>query len=228
MIVCNELTKIYPTGRTGLDSFHYEIPSGTIVALTGGNGAGKSTLIKMLTGIIKPTAGSIDWHGQRFSYMPDDLEFPEVLTAFEALALLGALKNVDRDACQRLLRYVGLENVGHEKIGTFSKGMKQRLAFAQALLSDEEVLILDEPTNGLDPYWIKWMKESLLREKAKGKTIIFSTHELSFAESVADELIFFYEGNTLIRDSVDNLKKSGKSVEDVIVAELEGLIQDGS
>ena len=226
MIVIQELTKTYKTGKTGLHPLNYEISKGKIVALTGGNGAGKSTLIKLLTGIMKPTSGSVEWNGQSFSYMPDDLGFPEELTAFEVMKLLGTLKNADAASCQQVLEYVGLDDVKNQRIGTFSKGMKQRLAFAQALLSKEDVLILDEPTNGLDPYWIKWMKECLLQEKQKGKTIIFSTHELSFAESIADDLLFFYNGKSLIHDTLKNLRGSSETLETIIVRELENLEKD--
>ncbi|MCC5803595.1 ABC transporter ATP-binding protein [Rossellomorea vietnamensis] len=225
MIVIHELTKTYKTGKTGLYPLNYEIPKGQIVALTGGNGAGKSTLIKLLTGIMKPTSGSVKWNGQSFSYMPDDLGFPEELTAFEVMKLLGTLKAAESASCQRMLQYVGLEDVQHQRIGTFSKGMKQRLAFAQTLLSKEDILILDEPTNGLDPYWIKWMKKCLLKEKQKGKTIIFSTHELSFAESIADDLLFFYDGKTLIHDALKNLSDSSETLETIIVRELEKFVE---
>lgn len=226
MIQIKQLSKKYKTGNIGLHPFDFEIEKGSIVALTGGNGAGKSTFIKLLTNIIRPTTGSIQWGAQRFSYMPDDMEFPTNLTGLEAIKLLGALRNVEEEKCSRLLEQVGLYDVRNQKIETFSKGMKQRLCFAQALLSNEKVLILDEPTNGLDPYWIKWMKSFLLEEKRKGKTIIFSTHNFSFVDDIADELLFFYEGHLLIQNKVNTLKLHSSSIENTIVSKLEQLMQD--
>lgn len=223
MIKINNLSKRYPNKKYGLYPLNYEIKEGTIVALTGGNGAGKSTFIKLLTGIVRPTTGNITWNRKKYSYMPDDLEFPEHFTALEALEVLGALKNVKLSRCLNVLEYVGLYDVRNEKIGTFSKGMKQRLSFAQVLLADEEALILDEPTNGLDPYWLKWLKESLVSKKESGKTIIFSTHDLTFAEQIADEVLFFYSGSVLLQQSMQALSLKDNTLENIIVAKLEEL-----
>ncbi|WP_243290369.1 ABC transporter ATP-binding protein [Bacillus sp. FJAT-47783] len=219
------LSKTYKNGKVGLSPLQFNIQSGSIVALTGGNGAGKSTFIKLLTNVIRPSSGRIKWEGQRFSYMPDDLEFPPNLTAIEGLTLLGAIKNVDDDTISSLLKKVGLFDVRHQKIETFSKGMKQRLSFAQALLSDEEVLILDEPTNGLDPYWVKWFKNCLIEEKRNGRTIIFSTHHLHLVEELADEMLFFQDGNVIIKEKIKDITKTAKSLEEVIIEKLEDVFQ---
>ncbi|MEL3971722.1 ABC transporter ATP-binding protein [Rossellomorea oryzaecorticis] len=223
MIQVQSLSKTYKSGKAGLHPFDHQIPQGTALALTGGNGAGKSTLIKLLATIIKPSSGTITPGGRSFSYMPDDLEFPLQLTAIEALGMLGVLKKVDGKRSLQLLKEVGLYDARHQKIGTFSKGMKQRLSFAQAMLSDDDILILDEPTNGLDPYWIKWLKTYLKKERQEGKTIIFSTHDLSLVEDLADEMLFFYEGKVLIRGRVGELRGNGERLEDVIVKRLEEL-----
>ncbi|WLR41223.1 ABC transporter ATP-binding protein [Bacillus carboniphilus] len=224
MIEISQLSKKYRTGKIGFQPFTYQVPLGQCVALLGGNGAGKSTFLKLLTNNIRPTTGQVNWGEDQFAYMPDDLEFPANLTAIEAIKLLGTLKKVDSKKCNSLLKEVGLYEVRNERINTYSKGMKQRLSFVQTLLSDEKVLLLDEPTNGLDPYWVKWLKNRLLEEKSKGKTIVFSTHTLSFVEELADEVLFFYEGKVILQDNVKSLLQESRSLEDVIVEKIEKLI----
>ncbi|MFC6040684.1 ABC transporter ATP-binding protein [Paenisporosarcina macmurdoensis] len=220
MIQINQISKTYDTGKVGLHSLDLTITPGEIVALTGGNGAGKSTMIHLLTNILKPTSGTIDWGEKKYSYMPDDLEFPTHVTAWEWLKLLGAFKEVDDKKILRAATDVGLESQLHQRISTFSKGMKQRLAFAQTLLANEDVMILDEPTNGLDPYWVKWMKTTLDAKRKEGKTIIFSTHDLSFVEEIADVMLFFHEGKVLFQYKAQEWRAKPKSLESIVIDQL--------
>ncbi|MEH6943689.1 ABC transporter ATP-binding protein [Bacillus sp. JJ722] len=208
------LTKIY-SEKSRVEEITFPIHQGEIVALCGGNGAGKSTLIKMITGIIKPTSGHIVLDGiivnpiskdyrNSFSYMPDDMLFPRQLSAIEVLNFFASLRKAPKEKVAEVLEIVGLFEDRNRHIKHFSKGMQQRLSFAQALLADTPLLILDEPTNGLDPYWVYRFKEIIHDEKAKGKAILFTTHILTIVEEIADKAAFI-EGGKLIH--FDHVKK---------------------
>lgn len=201
------LTKIY-TKDSRVEDISFPIHQGEIVALCGGNGAGKSTLIKMITGIIKPTSGHIEVDGDivdplsldyrnTFSYMPDDMLFPRQLSAIEVLYFFANLRKVPKEKAVEVLEIVGLYEERNRLIKHFSKGMQQRLSFGQALLADTPFLILDEPTNGLDPFWVYRFKEIMHEEKMKGKAILFTTHILTLVEEIADKAAFI-EGGQLV------------------------------
>ncbi|UII56167.1 ABC transporter ATP-binding protein [Cytobacillus spongiae] len=210
-----DLTKIY-NEHSKIEQISFTIRKGEIVALCGGNGAGKSTLIKLITGIIKPTSGEVLVDGQPvqtiskqyrecFSYMPDDMLFPRQLTGIEVLRFFAGLRGSPKDRVDELLHTVGLFDERNRQIKHYSKGMQQRLSFAQALLADTPLLILDEPTNGLDPYWVYRFKEILQEEKQKGKAILFTTHILPLVEEIADQAAFIEKGKLLYFDQVTNL-----------------------
>ncbi|MBT2688459.1 ABC transporter ATP-binding protein [Bacillus sp. ISL-47] len=197
----------------------FTIQKGEILALCGGNGAGKSTLIKMLTGILNPSGGSLQLEGTpadptsktykaSFSYMPDDMAFPRQLTGWEILTFYSSLQGVETVRAEGVLKKVGLYEDRNRMVKNYSKGMQQRLSFAQALLSDAPLLILDEPTNGLDPYWVFRFKEIVREERDKGKTILFSTHILSMVEEIADTAVFLEDGKLLHHEKVNVLTKS--------------------
>ncbi|MGM9929504.1 MAG: ABC transporter ATP-binding protein [Bacillus sp. (in: firmicutes)] len=227
-----DLTKIY-NEHSKVENISFTIKQGEMVALCGGNGAGKSTLIKMVTGILKPTSGHILLDEQEvdpiskeyrkmFSYMPDDMLFPRQLSAVEVLLFFASLRNVPKEKVDDVLQLVGLYDVRKRLIKHYSKGMQQRLSFAQALLADTSLIILDEPTNGLDPFWVYRFKEILQEEKKKGKAILFTTHILSLVEEIADKAAFLETGKLIHFDTVDYLTKlSGQkqSLEQVFFAE---------
>lgn len=211
----DDLVKQY-SKRTQIGEINFSIQEGEIFALCGGNGAGKSTLIKMLTGIIKPSSGNIRLHGKvvnplendfkmLFSYMPDVMLLPEQLTAREVLRFFGQLRRVSNERVEKVLELTGLSEVGDQLINHYSKGMQQRLSLAQALLPDVKLLILDEPTNGLDPFWVYRLKEILLEEQRAGTTIIFTTHILSFVEELANRVAFLEKGKVIECDYVEKL-----------------------
>lgn len=200
--------------------FDYQLQSGKILALCGGNGAGKSTLIRLITGLIKPTTGQVLMNGlnrkkhkrnftKQFGYMPDDFFFQKKMTAKETIRFYAQLKQIDKKRYENVLEEVGLVDVLNEKVGNFSKGMKQRLLLAQALLATPNILILDEPTNGLDPYWMKEFCHLMLEAKEKGQTIIFSTHELSVAETIADEVMFLSTGQVISAGAMEVYRDVG-------------------
>ena len=194
----------------------FTIEKPEIFALCGGNGAGKSTLIKMLTGMMKPTAGKILMDGKvidpqkqgfkkLFSYMPDEMLFPRQLTGLEVLTFFARLRGINDEKVMKSLHQVGLFDVRNMQIKQYSKGMQQRLSLAQALLPDVPLRILDEPTNGLDPLWVYRFKEMIQEEKNQGRTIFFTTHILSLVEELADRAAFMQEGQLRYCDSVSSL-----------------------
>src|SRR5699024_6760467 len=135
--------------------------------------------------------------------------FQKGMTAKETIQFYASLKNIDKKTYENIMKEIGLLDKLHEQVGNFSKGMTQRLLLAQALLSHPDVLILDEPTNGLDPYWIKELAHIMLRAKEKGQTIIFSTHDLHIAEEVADEVIFLSDGKIIEHGPMTQYKQAG-------------------
>ncbi|MNC34244.1 ABC-type transporter ATP-binding protein EcsA [compost metagenome] len=193
-------------GRTVVQPVDYRLPAGQVLALCGGNGAGKSTLLRIVAGIAEPTSGTVRLGGRTWKedrtgcssilgYMPDDFQFGQALTAGETLRFYAALRG--KEALGRVdavLEEVGLTGVRNAKVATFSKGMRQRLLFGQALLGEPELLVLDEPTNGLDPYWLQAFAELINRRKAQGQSVVFSTHQLEAAEWTADHVILLHEG----------------------------------
>ena len=168
------------------------------MALVGGNGAGKSTLIRLLTRQEQLTTGDLVWHGDAdVRYMPDDVDFPATLTAEEIIRLLASLKKIPATEQRQVLERVGLWDVRKQYVKQFSKGMRQRLNLAQSLLGQGQLLILDEPTNGLDPNWIAALKRMMIEERDRGGTVLFSTHMLSFAEELADDVLMIHEGQMI-------------------------------
>jgi ABC-type multidrug transport system ATPase subunit len=193
-------------GKTTIvQPFDLTAGSGEVIALCGGNGAGKSTILRMVAGILTPTTGTIRAAGverranprvyaEQIGYMPDDFSFGGALTVRETLSFYARLRGVPRQRVDELLDWVGLAEAGKQKVSVLSKGMRQRLLFAQALLADPPLLVLDEPTNGLDPYWMDEFSEMVLHCRSMGTTVLFSTHQMQVAEWVADRALFLDRG----------------------------------
>lgn len=203
-----------------LEPLSYQLSKGKILTLCGGNGAGKSTLIRTIIGQIKPTTGKVILNGrtrkqhkseflQQFSYMPDDFQFQKTFTTKETMEFYAKINKISKTEYLETIKEVGLFDKLHEKVGNFSKGMNQRLLLAQALMAHSEILILDEPTNGLDPYWVKQFSDLMVRAKNKGQTIIFSTHDLHVAEQIADEVMFLRDGKVISKGSMEQYRGTG-------------------
>lgn len=201
-------------------SLDYKLSKGKILALCGGNGAGKSTLIRLITGTLKPTTGHVTINqldrnkykkrfSEQFGYMPDNFYFQSSMTTKETISFYAQIKNISKRRYEEVLREVGLLDKLNVKVGSFSKGMNQRLLLAQALLAKPSALILDEPTNGLDPYWIKQFCELMLQAKKNEQTIIFSTHDLHIAEQIADEVMFLSNGEVISKGPISNYHEVG-------------------
>lgn len=190
-----------------------QLTKGQVLALCGANGAGKSTVIRMIAGIAQPTAGRIEvgglqWRRERkayaeqLGYMPDDFQFGAALSAWETICFYASLRGIGKERAREVLEIVDLYEVRNKSIATFSKGMRQRLMFAQAILAAPKLLLMDEPTNGLDPYWMGMFVERVRELKDEGMTIIFSTHQLPVAEKCADVALFLHEGRVVSMGSV--------------------------
>jgi len=195
-----------------------KLGKGEVLALCGGNGAGKSTILRMIAGIMRPSGGSVrvngwDWtrdrsqYAKQLGYMPDDYSFSPGLTAMEALSFWAALRGVGKERVLEALELVGLEQKRSGKVQTFSKGMRQRLLFAQAILAEPPLLLMDEPTNGLDPYWMDEFVRLLGELKRRGHAVVFSTHQLQTAEEIADRVVFLIDGRKCGEGSVESYRQ---------------------
>ena len=205
MIRCVDVTKTYKKNR-GVQNIHFTLQQGQITTLVGANGAGKSTMIKLLTQQIQADSGQIEGvDKEQLRYMPDDLTFPDTLTAKEIISLLGQLKRVNAEQQKAVLEQVGLGDKSHLKVSQYSKGMRQRLNLAQSLLGDGQLYILDEPTNGLDPFWIAKLKTILTAHREQGHIVLFSTHHLNLAQEIADQVVMLHEGEVLDQGSIAEL-----------------------
>ncbi|MBS5266752.1 lantibiotic protection ABC transporter ATP-binding protein [Blautia marasmi] len=209
-----------------------QIERGSIYGLLGPNGAGKSTSLKMLVGLLRPTGGRIildgrPWQKESLSKIGSLIESPALygnLTAEENLLVHTRLLKIPKTKITEVLETVNLKNTGKKRVSQFSMGMKQRLGIAAALLNDPELLILDEPTNGLDPFGIQELRELIISFSEKGMTVILSSHILSEVAQVADTIGIISGGKLLFQgmpDSDENLEnfftevilKGGKNCE---------------
>lgn len=195
---------------------------GECVVLCGGNGAGKSTLIKLITGIDRPTTGNFEFTVQnkkKFGFMPDQMYFSPELTALEVLRYYANFLGVKEDKVCNLLKKVGLWDVRNQRVGSFSKGMSQRINLAQALLADVDVYIFDEPTNGLDPYWVIEFKKIIHDLKAEGKTILLTSHIMRDVVEISDRVIILFEGQVMEDGSLDEIysRQQCDNLEDVFL-----------
>jgi len=215
-----------------------EVRQGEIFGLLGPNGAGKSTFVKMLLGLLYPTSGHLSIFGQspkrvdikkRIGYLPEETNLYKHLTAEETLDFFGALFNISKaerkERTEQLLKMVGLEHARNRLVGEFSKGMARRIGLAQAMINDPDLLILDEPTNGLDPLGCKEIKELLVTLRERGKTVLVTSHLLSDLEDICDRVVVLYGGRVRAEGELDMLL-SIKEQTRVIVPTLDDVIMD--
>lgn len=217
------LTKKFGHQFTAVNDLSFSVNKGDVYGFLGQNGAGKSTTIRMLLSLITPTSGSIEIFGMplqanRAAIMQNVgavIEKPamyEYLTAYQNLKIFSALSGVSKTRLQLLheLDVVGLAARAHNLVRTFSQGMKQRLAIAMAMVNDPQLILLDEPTNGLDPQGIADIRNLILQlSRVQGKTVLVSSHLLSEIEQVATRLIIIDKGCKLVEgDSKDLFDKS--------------------
>lgn len=211
------LTKKFKKQKA-VNNVSLSIRKNSVYGLLGPNGAGKSTILKMITGMMKPTSGEILFENHRWTR--DDLkdigaliENPAIypnLTAMENLKVACTLQGLPKKRAREVIRMVGLENTGKKKVKNFSMGMKQRLGIGMAMIHNPKLLILDEPTNGLDPIGIEELREFIKSLPAKGITVILSSHILSEVAQIADEIGIIANGVIGYNGKInhdDNLEK---------------------
>lgn len=216
----NSITKTYNRNFEALKDFNLTLDSG-ILGLLGPNGAGKSTLMKIIATILKPSSGTVHLNGEDIQknpdairnvlgYLPQNFGVYPNLTAQEYLSYLAALKGLDAKSSKaridELLNLVNLPDVGNKRLSEFSGGMKQRVGIAQALLNDPQIIIVDEPTVGLDPEE-RARFAHLITEISENKIIILSTHIVSDIEATATKIAIIKNGINIVHDTSENILK---------------------
>ncbi len=214
------LTKIYRNSVVAVDEVNLKVPNGVIFGLFGHNGAGKTTLISMLVGLILPTKGSGKVLGydiiresieirRKVGLLPEGFGFYDDLTARENLLYLAELDGIPREKAiervEEVLELVGLKDAENKKVKEYSRGMKQRLGLAQALLKDPELLLLDEPTAGLDPAGAEDFRKLMYKLAKEGKTVFISTHLLQEVGMICTHAAILYKGRILVQGSFEEI-----------------------
>jgi ABC-2 type transport system ATP-binding protein len=223
MIKIEHVTRKYGS-FVAVDDVSIAIPSGEIVGLLGHNGAGKTTIIKMITGFLEPTAGTISVNGkeigaerravqQEIGYLPENCPLYPEMTVIEYLDYMASLHDLPVEKRASLLATAiartGLQEKALLPIATLSKGYRQRTGVAQAILHEPDILILDEPTNGLDPTQIQQMRR-LITELGRSATVIVSTHVLQEVQAICDRVIILKNGKVALDGRLDELRTEGR------------------
>jgi ABC-2 type transport system ATP-binding protein len=230
VVIVRGLTKIFkdfwgrPKARA-VDNVDFEVRRGEVFGLLGPNGSGKSTTVKLLLGLLYPTKGHIEVFGHsprhvgtkaRIGYLPEESYLYRYLDSRETLDFFGNLFELSsgerRKRSEQLLEMVGLKQVQHRVVGEFSKGMQRRIGLAQALINDPDLVILDEPTAGLDPIGCREVKDLILALARRGKTVILSSHLLADVEDVCDRVVIYYGGRVQAMGTMQELLATPDSV----------------
>ena len=202
--------------KTAVDGVTLEVSAGERLALIGHNGAGKTTLMKLVLGLTPPSDGNITVLGERpgsdharrnIAFLPENIAFHRSMTGREVLALFACLKAAGPDEVDTLLERVGLTEAADRRIRTYSKGMRQRLGLAQALLGDPKLLLLDEPTGGLDPHLRQIFYAMVDELAASGATVLLSSHLLTELEARTDRVAIMHQGRLVVCAPLDTLRR---------------------
>ncbi len=231
VVETRRLTKVYRDfwGREkkrALNALSLQIYRGEIFGLLGPNGSGKTTTIKLLLGLLFPTEGEALVFGEpatrvskneRIGYLPEESYLYRFLNAEETLDFYGRLfdmpPEVRKKRAAELIETVGLENDKKRILKEYSKGMRQRIGLAQALINDPEFIILDEPTSGLDPLGTRWMKDLIMGLRDKGKTVLMCSHRLEDVQDICNRIAILYEGELQVLGRVRDLLEDTERVE---------------
>lgn len=223
-----QLTKTY-AGEGGCQDISLAVPAGSIFGLLGPNGAGKSTLVKMLVGLLQPTSGEArvldrPIHDvlvrKKIGFLPENFRYHDWLSGEDLLDFHGRLFGLSPENISRripeVLDMVGLSKHRHKRVGSYSKGMQQRIGLGCALMSDPDLLFLDEPTSALDPIGRKMVRDLIVNLRDKGKTIFLNSHLLSELETVCDHIAIIREGNLLYQGDWRQLASQGYKIKLVL------------
>ncbi len=238
MLEILNLVKSFGTVQA-VDDLSFRVEKGEVFGLLGTNGAGKTTTMKILSCLLKPTSGQALVDGldvtreqlevkRRIGYLPETPNLFDKLTGREFMAMMGALREMNQEVLdKRMAEYIRILEFGDfldYEIGTYSKGMRQRVAFASSVLHEPPILILDEPTSGLDPRYSKMVKAWIRDYAAKGNTILMSTHVTEIADSLCDRVAVMDKGRMAGLDTPAGLKKElgTATLEDAFVKLVEG------
>ncbi len=207
-LVVDQVTKSYGDFNA-VNNVSLSVNKGEAIALLGHNGAGKTTLFKLAQGLIKPTSGtvSITCKKSDIGYLPENISFYDQMSAEETLVYYARLKNAPLKQVNGILELVGLAPFQKRRIRTYSKGMRQRLGFAQALLGNPSLLFLDEPTGGLDPVGREELFEIINKLICQGTSVVFSSHVLRELENKVEKIAIMHSGNLIANDTLDNLRR---------------------
>jgi len=201
---------------TVLDGLNLTIDQGGVFAVLGPNGSGKTTLIKSLLGMVIPNKGEVKFQGKsvlkqwdyrnNLNYLPQIANFPANLSVIELIKMVKNLRPKQSNE-NELIELFGLNPFLNKKLGNLSGGTKQKVNIVLTFMFDSDLIILDEPTTGLDPIALIYLKDLIRKEREKGKTILITTHIMSVVEELADEIVFLLDGKIYFKGSIDALKK---------------------
>ena len=218
---------------TILDDISFVAKEGRVTAFLGPNGAGKSSTLRILLGLDQATSGSATIAGKNYKGIRnplfvvgatfDGLGSPSDRKVYQHLRIVAASNGIEKSRISEVLAITDIAHKKNESIGHLSLGETQRVSLATALLGNPQFLILDEPTNGLDPSGIRWLRNFLKEESEKGKTILLSSHILSEVEAVTDDVVFIHKGKIIANGELKNIMKNAATLEEVFF----NLIQEG-
>jgi ABC-2 type transport system ATP-binding protein len=221
-IVVDGLTKVFRGKVRAVDQLSFTVEPGSVTGFLGPNGAGKTTTLRMLLGLVQPTAGIATIGGQPYRHVPHPLgtvgaalessSFHPARTGRNHLRILCTVAGIPDQRADEVLGQVGLADAARRKVRGYSLGMRQRLGLAAALLGDPRVLILDEPANGLDPEGIRWLRGFLRYQAQQGRTVLISSHQLSEVQEIADRIVILSRGRLVSQGSIAELTAGSDSV----------------
>lgn len=214
-IELNNITKTY-TGKTAVNHLSLAIPESSIYGFIGPNGSGKTTSLRMILNIIYPDSGTITvfgetyraTHRQRIGYLPEERGLYKKMKVGEMIEFFGDIKGkrIPKKRISEWLERLDLSDVIHKKVDALSKGMSQKVQFISTVISEPELLILDEPFTGLDPVNTEVMRDAIIELQKQGTTIVFSTHDMATAERMCDRIFMIYNGNKVLDGSLEEIQ----------------------
>lgn len=245
MIKLTDLTKKYGD-KTVVNQLNLTFKSGVVTGLLGPNGSGKSTTMKMIVSLVQPTMGNVRVNHKEYHDLPKPIEkvgtlidpsaVDSNLTAKQHLSLISIAANLHKDRANKMLKITGLEGVQNKKIKHYSLGMKQRLGIATALIGNPDIVILDEPFNGLDVDGIKWLRKLFNQLASEGKVVIVSSHLMSEIQAVANRIVIIGQGKLLADMTIEEMnekslssyiyvKTSNNNKMSIVLADKQGSVQ---